>query len=436
MALLLSLASPAGAGQSQSAPETLEDAWKIALAQDRRVRAARQLTGAAEQGLSAAKAGRLPALSLEGGYTALNHAPSTVVDIPPLTLPGVDVPFRLPFDLLTVAPARAWSYAAAASLPVYTSGRIDESIAGADATLRVARADEATTELDIKFRVAEVFVGVLRARSLIEVIDTEVASLAAHAVDAANLFDQGVTAKNDRLAAEVTLADARQRRIQASHALDGATAAYNRLLNRPLDRPVVLAEPVLPPVGDDVTALTARAIAARPELAGWTDQADVHAHRAAGRLAVTRPQASVGGGYTYQQNEYQLYPGLWSVRLDVRWTVFDGGASRADAAAERGQADAAISHRDDLASIVALEVRQAWLDVDSTARREQVAREALGQADENVRVTRDRYTSGVGIATEVLDAEVLRARAYLNAASASYDRIIALVRLRRAIGDL
>jgi outer membrane protein TolC len=432
---LLLLAEAAGA-QTPSAPETLDDAWRVALAQDRRVAAARQLTGAAEQGLVAAKASRLPALNLEGGYTALSHAPSTIVDIPPLIIPGVAVPLQLPFDRLAVGQARLWSYTAAASVPVYTSGRIEESIAGANATLRVARADEAATALEIKLRVAEAFVAVLRAQSAIDVIDTEVASLSAHAIDAANLFEQGVTARNDRLAAEVTLADARQRRIQAAHALDGAAAAYNRLLNRPLDRPVTLAAPGLPPVDGDIAGLTARAVAARPELAGWTDQADVHAHRAAGRLAVTRPQASVAGGYSYQQNQYQLYPGLWSVRFDVRWTVFDGGASRAGAAADRGQADAAISHRDDLASIVALEVRQAWLEVDSTARREQVARDAIEQADENLRVTRDRYTAGVGIATEVLDAEALRARAHTNAASASYDHILALVRLRRAIGDL
>ena len=65
-----------------------------------------------------------------------------------------------------------------------------------------------------------------------------------------------------------------------------------------------------------------------------------------------------------------------------------------------------------------------------------MARDALVQADENLRVARDRYTAGVGTATEVLDAESLRVRSETNAAVAVVRRTLAAFRLRRAVGDL
>ena len=435
-ALLLVSPSAHAWAQGAAGRETLSDAWRIALAADRRLRASGQLTAAAGHTVVAARAARQPTLSLEGGYTALSHAPSTIVDLPPLTFPGLGAPLRLPFDRLSIGQARSWAYKAAASLPLYSGGRIGEGVAAAGADVSAARAAEATAALDLKLQVADAYVAVLRMARLREVVESEVSSLAAHAADAANLLEQGLVAKNDRLAAEVALADARERLFQAESALDSMRAAYNRLLDRPLDYAVALEEPSLPPIGDDLATLTARAAARRPEIQALTDQADAYAHHAASVLATTRPQASASGGYSYQENSYQLHPGFWSAGLSMRWNLFDGGAARAQAAAVRAEAGAAASRRDDLRSVVGLEVRQAWLALESAERRVQVAGEVIAQAEENLRVARDRYGAGVGIATEVLDAEVLRARTYTNAAAASYDRIIAMVRLRRAVGDL
>ena len=422
--------------QTAAAPETLADAWRIALAVNRPIRATRELTESARHSLDAAREARLPTLALGGGYTILSHPPTTIVDIPTIIVPGFATPLRLSsFDLLPVGQARSWTYRATASMPLYTSGRIDEGISAAGAGVDAARAGEAATALDIRLRVAESYVAVLRTTRLQAVVESEIKGLEAHAADAENLFEEGLTAKNDVLAAQVALADARQRGIQATNATDSARAAYNRLLDRPLDHAAALEDPSVTVVDGDLSALTERALARRPEIAALSADADAQTHRAAGLVAATRPQASAGGGYSYQQNRYQLYPGFWSLGLDVQWTVFDG-VSRAEAAAARGQADAAVTRRDELRSIVALEVRQAWLEADTARQRLEVAQQATAQADENLRVARDRYSAGVGIATEVLDAETLRTRSYVNAASASYDRLLALLRLHRAIGDL
>ena len=56
-------------------------------------------------------------------------------------------------------------------------------------------------------------------------------------------------------------------------------------------------------------------------------------------------------------------------------------------------------------------MHREWLAVEDASQRLDTARAARAQADENLRVARDRYRNGVGTHTEVLDAEALRAQA-------------------------
>jgi outer membrane protein TolC len=127
---------------------------------------------------------------------------------------------------------------------------------------------------------------------------------------------------------------------------------------------------------------------------------------------------------------------LRSATVGLRWDVFDGNVVRQRAAATAHRATAAAEERADLASRIRLQVRQAWLDEQETEKRIAVAREALAQADENLRVVRSRYREGIGTNTEVLDAESQRVQSYTNYYGATYDAVLADLRLRHALGEL
>ena len=86
------------------------------------------------------------------------------------------------------------------------------------------------TALDVKLEVATAYTTVLRAMHAVEVAASTVASLAAHEKVVATMLNQGSVPKNDLLAAQVSLADARQQEIRARNQLAVAKAAYNRLV--------------------------------------------------------------------------------------------------------------------------------------------------------------------------------------------------------------
>jgi outer membrane protein len=65
-----------------------------------------------------------------------------------------------------------------------------------------------------------------------------------------------------------------------------------------------------------------------------------------------------------------------------------------------------------------------------------VSQKLIDQAEENFRISEERYKERVGTATEVLDAQTLLTRAKSEYANALGDYNINYARLQRAIGNI
>jgi outer membrane protein len=412
-------------GEAGLPQETLEDAWRIAAAADQRLQASMWNASSATRSLAAARAERLPSLAVGADYLVLSQEPGFSLPASPV------LPSRLPFFEQTSGGVHA-----IATQPVYTSGRISSGINAAQAGLAANQAEVGRTRLDVKMTVAEAYVTVLRARRLVEVAENKATSLAAHSRDVRNLFDKGVVAKSDKLAAQVALADARQQLLQAHNGLEIAKASYNRALGRTLSEPVNLADLRDYSLEGDVEDFTSQALRCRPELAQLSAQARALQEQAAGVRAKKAPQVTVAGGYLYQQDKYIDPNGVAGVGVGVQWNVIDAGrtANQADALCQK--AESLIRMRRDTESFIALEVRHRWLDLQTASQRIEVAQQSTAEADENLSFARQRYQQQTGTSTEVLDAETLRVQAHSNFYNSTYEAVLARLRLCRAIGSL
>jgi outer membrane protein TolC len=203
-----------------------------------------------------------------------------------------------------------------------------------------------------------------------------------------------------------------------------------------LDQEVLIDDVSVDASQPDIVDATSRALSKRPELASLSAQVKSLRLQAESIRSATGPQLALMGSYNYQQNKYQLYENIWSATLGLTWDIFDGGVTRNNANAIMQKAESLSDVKSDTASIIMLQVRQAWLDVMETQTRITVTREATQQAEENMRVVKDRYREGLGTNTEVLDAETLRTKSYNNYYNAAYDAVMANIRLQYATGEL
>ncbi len=410
--------------------EDLAQAWSLALENDRSLAAARLEAEAARLDATAARGMRYPALTTSGSVMQLADAPA-------FDFSAAGIPIQMPrvFDHDNTVIGNV-----SVTLPLYTGGRISSSIDAADENRRAREAMEAQAIQQTKLEVAEAYVNVLRAQRALDIADSNVASLEAYVGEVQSMFDREIVPRNDLLAAQVALADARQNRLRASNALNLAKASYNRRLGEPLARDVTL-EPALPAIALDLERLSieqliARALDNRKELDALQAQANATGHLANVERARLRPQLALNGGYSYLENEVFDRESFASASLTVSWPLFDGGATRNRTAALRRTQRALEERRADLETLIALETRKAWLDLEEARSRASVTAEAVAQSEENLRLTRRQYQAGLVIITRVLEAESLRVVSRTNRDNALLDADLAAYRLARVVGEL
>jgi outer membrane protein TolC len=149
--------------------ETLAQAWEAAQAVDHGLRSAQERTAAAAETVGAAKSARWPQLSVEAGRTAMADSPAIQADL-------AGQPLQIP-----VAERYSTAYRAMATLPLFSGGRVGQGIESATASLDAARLAEAGSIQDLRLRVAEAYVGVLRAGRFAALAERHAGALDAHA---------------------------------------------------------------------------------------------------------------------------------------------------------------------------------------------------------------------------------------------------------------
>jgi outer membrane protein TolC len=437
---------------SSARAEDLNQAWQTAIRVNQGLQAEQAGSLAAGESVAAEKASRIPSIRSNTGTIYLGESPRFSTQT---VLPGQTSAVPLNSPILGKNQHFVPYSFTAASVPIYTGGRIQGAIDAAQGQLGAQRAVEFRTALDLKLTVAEAYISVLQAQRQLQVARSHVAQLASFSNDVNNRVDQGVATRNDQLAAEVALNTARLGEVRAVNALDNAWAAYNRYLcrppytNVPLDE--IASQPFYSADGDPVAramamgtrgpspeteALVQQAMRLRPELVELSEQA--RSLEAQGRVAASgnKPQVVMSGGLLYAGSD-SLNPQTNFVGTAmVDWKLFDGHASKRRTSALTLQQEAVKKRRNDAAADIALQVRVQWNNLQEARVSVGVALHAVSQAEENIRVVIDRYQKQVSTYTEVLDAETRRLESLTNYYDAFYSQSLAEMRLHRAVGDL
>jgi outer membrane protein len=273
---------------------------------------------------------------------------------------------------------------------------------------------------------AVIYFDVLESEKMVYVAQMEFERLESHLRDAQNLYDEGATTKNDLLQAEVRLSDARQRLLSARTGSEINASRLNNSLARPLKTRVEVADVIEIPreildIHMDMETAWKAAEKQRAEILivdATLKSLDLDEEA---KKAEFYPTLFAQGSYDYTQNRYATAQGNWAATLGLGINLFSGGKTKAEVAKVRFQKERLIEQRNQLVDEIKLEVERFILDSMTARDRVQVTKDAVRQAEENLRINRVRYTEGVGTATEVLDAVTLLSVAETNYYRSVYD---------------
>jgi len=417
--------------------ETLEQAWAEATANSHKLQAQRYQIQANRNAAQAANALRTPIISNQTAVVAMAEVPKMTNDVS-ITLPppfSILQPFVPPITAETNLTDRTFvANSTIAAVPLYTGGKIRSAIHAANAQVNASVAGYAVASQDVKMEVAEMYFMVLRTRRLYEVAVQAENAIAAHERNSQKMLETHLVTRNVVLAAQTAKSAAAQDVLRAENAVKTVEAAYNRLLNRPLNAAVELEEIEIPPPLSEQPEILNMASANRSELTQLQSQSQAFREQSKMARADRLPQVVAGGSITYMGNSNIDPNTFFAGGVGVSWTPFDGGGSRARQRAAIHGAMAVNQMREETRSLIDLQIQTAILSEQESRSRIQVAVNGVKLSEENLRVVTMQFQSGLVNHTEVLDAQSLASSARANYYNAVYDAILATFRLKRAIG--
>lgn len=386
---------------------TLQEGIKIVTDNGRDVSIARSEEEVAKSAVSLARSPWLPQLDLYGRETWLHYQPAVKIG------PAGAAVFTSQDQFTT--------YGFKATQVLYDFGRTSSSISSAQYGLK---AREVGT-FRIRNRAALEFIiayfDLLEAGELMKVAQDEVTRYEAHRKDAAARHKAGVVTRNEVLQADVLLADSKQRLLTAENNRTLRSSKVNSILMRPLTESVDPSEIVGHNLGTvALDQAWAEAEQANPDLRDLAARVRAKEENVSSVRAEYLPTVYVAGGYEYSENQYQVHPDNWSVIAGVNINLFAGGSTSSRVSMAKAEVLSLRLGREKVLDAVRLDVQAAWLDVQSSTQKVQVAVAAVAQAEENLRLQRLRYKEGVGTSTEVLDAVILMTTAETNAWKANF----------------
>ena len=102
----------------------------------------------------------------------------------------------------------------------------------------------------------------------------------------------------------------------------------------------------------------------------------------------------------------------------------------------RSNASKIEAQRQNLSNQIGLQVTDAWLRLHTAGQQHAVALSAVSQAEESLRIVRNRYEAGLAPLTDLLDAETALLATRTHVSQALYQQNLALAGLELSTGRL
>ena len=322
---------------------------------------------------------------------------------------------------------------------LWDAGLTRKQVENADLGRRMAVEQAGRTRSSVIAGVVRAYYGAKLAREALAVARAAVQSAEADLERAVNLRAAGMTTDADVLAIRVHLAALREQQIRCDYDAQVAMSALNEVLGLPPDTLHELATPFTPADFDETPLVekleSARAL--RPEIR----QAEIEIRMSETQAALARtgrlPQITFRLAFEADRQQFINKGGAnWLAAVSLRWNLFDGFATKARLAEAGQAARQARAAQRQIEAGVNLEVRRAYLELKASWERISVAEAAVAEAEETLRIVKNRYENGLTTITELLRSETALAEAKLRRLAAIHDQRLAAAALELAAGSL
>ncbi|HEX7878294.1 MAG TPA: TolC family protein [Candidatus Eisenbacteria bacterium] len=261
-----------------------------------------------------------------------------------------------------------------------------------------------------------------------------------------SLFDVGSVARTDVLKSNVRVSEAQSALTSAVNRIDVERALLNQALALPPTTVVQLIESLEPRADNpDSVQAYAQAVENRPDLV---------AARLRLEGARADQKAAIGGKIPYISHSFRasditsdgdvqvtgednvprfvsgnINSDSWSYQIGATWNILDGLVTESQIQRAKHNKHLQENQYHDLENTILVETTQALVALRNANAQIIVAREARVSAEEDLKLSQERYSVGLGTILELIDAQV-------NVSRARSGEVTAMAALKKAEAQL
>ena len=407
---------------------TLKDAIITAYKNNKDIQIQEQEVSAARADILGARSEFLPSLNVNAGYT--RNGAVVPVQIRGKKDPGVFTGYINDNTL-----------GAGLSQILYNGGANIANFNSAKLNLRVQEETLRAKKLDVEFEAKRLYYGLLLGYEVERIAQELVDNARDHYEDVKNRYGQGMSSKFDLLQSEVQVALMMPQLVKAQNAIEQIMAELKKLLGykqetviKPRDKNLEYSLIEIKEYDFLKTAYLNK-----PEMILKALGVDISKWSIQMAKSGWRPQINANLGYDFSSNNVgnmlNNAHSNWNAGISLNFPLFDGFSTKAKVDAAKARYKEAILTKENLADQIAVDVKQACLDLKQAKAIIDSQKDNVFEAQEALRIANISYDNGEAKNLDVLDAQVSLGQVQQNLSEGIYDYLMAKAQLDRTLGE-
>ena len=322
---------------------------------------------------------------------------------------------------------------------IYDGGQTRHAVNSAHLARQMTAEEQRRARMQVIAGAVKAYYGAVLAAENLKAAEQAQRSAQADLERAESVRAAGMSTDVDVLSIRVHLAAVTEQRIQRAADLEVAKSALNDAMGAALDARHTLTTPLkpldLPEM--ELASLEREAPTTRPEARASRLAADLAQSQLDSTRSALRPQIGFHAAFETDRQQFLNKGGAnWLASVGLRWNLFNGMADKARIDESSHWLERARAEEQRVDSGVRMEVRRAWADLRAAQQRIEVAKAAVDEADESLRITQNRYTAGMSNVTDLLRNETAVLESRTRYLAAVHDQRVAATNLELASGRL
>jgi outer membrane protein len=252
-------------------------------------------------------------------------------------------------------------------------------------------------------------------------------------------YDLGAASLSDYLKAKVQLGNDSLTLITNENNVKLAEAALNNLLGLDVNTPLEInARLEYTKFDFDVDQETKRALESHPQI----DKARMGLNQSRSGLTLARsanyPSVSFFGDYSWSDvvfpkssSDWDKFDS-WDIGIRISLSIFDGFLTTGNVRSAKAQVKLNQDNLEQNKRDLALAIKQAYVSVKEGEQKIQLTNDALTSAEEDLKLTQEKYNLGAASILDLLNANVSYKTAKNNQVQALYDYNLAVAQFQKA----